>query len=135
VLRRAAVAAAGLAVMAGVGFAGGGGSASAVSPVLHIGNGAQWTLEANNGDGCEIETFAGNGTFVSDNFNDAGKWHGGASTIKLKWSAGELTGYIFKGTFTTTPVKEYKGSITGPNPPPTGQLVQGVVSSWDGSRC
>ena len=132
-LRRAAVLAAGLAMTAGVGLAGGG-AASAASPVLHVKPGSNWTAEVNGGGGCEVETFAANHTFHGGLYGDKGPWSGGGNRITMTWTAGYVTGLTFTGTFTKTPTKEYVGNFGG-IAAATGQLVKGVVSNWDGFTC
>jgi hypothetical protein len=125
---------AGLVMAASFGLAEAGVSSAAVPAVQHVLPGSKWTLEDNNGGGCEVDTFQASGTFTSDLFGDSGTWIGGGATIKVKWTAGQDTGFVFKGTFTRTPVKEYTGTLNGPPGPGTGQLVKGVVS-FNGHSC
>jgi hypothetical protein len=127
-LRRATVFAAGLTVATSFAL-GGAGGASATVPALKIRPGATWTIVANGG-GCQLDVFAANYTFTSPDpqyHGDAGTWSGGGSTIKMKWTAGDNTGLTFKGTFTTTPVKEYVGSFGGLGGGFTGALLKGAV--------
>jgi hypothetical protein len=132
-LRRAVAMAAGLAMTASVGLAGAS-TASAASPaVLHIKPGSEWTAEVNGGGGCEVQTFAANHTFRGGSY-DEGLWSGGGNKIAMTWTAGYVSGLTFTGTFTRTPTKEYVGNFGGISAT-TGQLVKGVVSSWDGFTC
>jgi hypothetical protein len=123
----------GLAIMASLG-SGGAGADSAAVPALHIKNGSQWTAEVNDGGGCEVNTFSANHTFRGGSYGDAGMWRDGGSRITMTWTAGYVTGLTFTGTFTKTPTKEYVGNFGGITAA-TGQLVKGVVSSWDGFTC
>ncbi len=78
-----------------------------------------------------IETFASNHTFAGD-FDDNGTWSGGGLFVRMVWGMGNrLEGDKFKGTFTTTPVKQYSGGIGGE----AAQLVKGVVSTYEGYTC
>jgi hypothetical protein len=132
-VRRAAVLAAGLAMTASVGLAGGG-AASAVTPVPHIKPGSTWTAEVNGGGGCEVETFAANHTFHGGLYGDKGQWSGGGNEITLTWTGGYVAGLTFTGAFSKTPTKEYVGNFGG-RAAATGQLVKGAVSNWDGFTC
>ena len=128
-LRRAAVIAAGLAMATSFGFAGAG-MASAAAPALKIKPGAIWSMEYNVGSNPCLQnhfevTSKTSGGFNDEDF-DQGTWSGGGSTIKMKWTAGTFEGWTFKGTYTTTPVKEYVGSFGGGGAGVTGQLVKGV---------
>jgi hypothetical protein len=97
-LRRVSVLTAGLAMTAGVGLLGVG-TASAVSPELHIKPGAQWTFFPMGG-GCEVDTFnTTTNTFTSDHDGDEGTWTGGGLTIKMMWTAGPEKRSTFKGSF------------------------------------
>lgn len=126
ILRHAGMLAAGLALTTSVGL-GGAGLASAASPALNIKPNSQWTLEVNGG-GCEVDTFAADGTFsTTENGGDAGKWSGGASTVAMKWTAGEDIGITFRGTYVTS-LKEYSGSLGGVGNGNSGELVKGAVS-------
>ena len=44
-------------------------------------------------------------------FGDSGAWSGGGATITVTWTAGQDDALVFSGTFTKTPIKEYKGSF------------------------
>lgn len=133
-LHRAAVIAAGLAMTASVGLAGTG-AASAASAGQHIKPGAKWTMEIDvNSFGCEVETFHANGTFTADKLGDSGTWNGGGRTIGMLWKAGADTFGNFNATFTRTPVSEYSGPFGG-TLGGRGQLVKGVVASWNGVAC
>ena len=129
--RRIAVLAVGLAMTAGAGLAGAG-AASAASPALHIKADAKWTEETVRG-GCEIDTFAANGTFTGDvDPGDTGTWSGGGTTITMHWTGDSNPGLSFSGTFTTTPVKEYKGTLRYEGAVFSGKLVKGAISRWGG---
>jgi hypothetical protein len=123
-LRRAAVIAAGLAMTASAALAGAG-TASAAAPA-GIKDGSMWTIEINHG-GCGIATFhAGIHIFTSDN-GDFGNWSVPApNKVKMTWTGGPI-GLVFKGTYTTTPNKEYLGKFN--NIGGGGQLVKGIVSN------
>jgi hypothetical protein len=133
-MRRIGVAAGGLAMTAALVLVGAG-SASA-APVFKIKNGAEWTNEVNNGT-CEVQTFSSNGTWTSDLYGDSGTWSVDGEIIHIKWTEGTEQGVAFKGTYTTTPTKEYPGKFVGSvrGDGYTGQLVKGVVSTWDGHNC
>jgi hypothetical protein len=133
-LRRAAVTVAGLAMATSFGLAGAG-VASAAAPALKVKPGSQWTLEDHGIEGtggCEVDTMASNGTFTSDLFGDSGTWSGGGATITVTWTAGSDNGVVFTGTFTKTPRKEYRGSLTDGDP---GLFIKGVVNSFHGQTC
>jgi hypothetical protein len=133
-IRKTAVIVAGLAMAASVGLVGAG-TASAAAPALHIANDSKWTVEIDTG-GCEVTTFHSNFTWKSDvPGGDAGIWKGGGSTLKMKWLAGADAPLVFKGTFTTSPRKEYKGAYSGVGPGFNGQVVEGVVKMFDGTYC
>jgi hypothetical protein len=124
--------AAGFAMTASVGLAVAGPASAASPAVLHIKPGSEWTAKL-RGLGCELETFAADHTFTGDTSDipygtDAGTWSGGDMTISMIWSRGPLHGWKFTGTFTKTPVKEYRGTFTGPIGDYTGKLVKGDVS-------
>jgi hypothetical protein len=119
---RAATMAAGLVTVASLGLSGAGPS-SAATPALHIAAGSKWTAEV-NGNGCEVDTFAANGTFRGDH-RDRGTWSGGGTTLNMTWTAGYAAGLTFSGTFTKTPVKEYSGTFA--NGRFSGQVVKGAV--------
>jgi hypothetical protein len=130
--RRAAAFAAGLAMTASIGLTSVG-ATSAASPTLKIKAGSQWTAEV-RGAGCEIETFAANGTFSGDMQGDAGTWSGGGKRIILTWTGGRADGLTFNGKFTTTPSNEYKGSYGG-LAIESGELVKGAVPMFHGVAC
>jgi hypothetical protein len=134
-LRRAAVLTAGLAMTVSIGLAGAG-AASAASPA-GITNGSKWTLEVNSTGVCEVDTFSTTThTFTSDLRGDSGHWSVPApNKVKMKWTAGTDVGLIFPGVFTSTPVKEYVGSFRGSGVGFSGQLVKGVVPTWNGVPC
>ncbi len=127
-LRRAAVFAAGLSMAAGFGLAGVG-TASAVTPANHITSGHYWTIEVNGG-GCEQDLMAAS-TFTTPNdpqYNgDAGKYSQTATTVKMKWTAGNDAGLKFKGTYQSAG-HEFVGSFGGIGAGDTGQLVKGAVA-------
>ena len=118
---------------ASVGLAGAG-AASAASPALHIANGSKWTMEL-NGAACGVETFTPTHKFTSDLFRDKGTWNGGGATMFMTWKKGADAGATFSGMFSKTPVKQYVGTFGGHLAGYTGQLVEGVVASFDGYAC
>jgi hypothetical protein len=108
-LRRVALVALALAATAGFSATG---SASAAT-LGHIKNGSTFTVEHSN-SACVVVVFSSNGTWSADAFNDAGTWFApSVSTVDMKWTAGLDNGLKFKGTWTTTPVKEYVGTFSG----------------------
>jgi hypothetical protein len=132
--RRMAVIGGGLAMAVSFGLAGVG-VASAAAPTLKVKPGSKWTLEDHGIEhtgGCEVDTMSPNGTFTSDLFGDSGTWSGGGSTITVTWTTAQDRGVIFSGTFTTTPVKEYKGSF---NTGDLGVFVKGMVHTFHGQTC
>jgi hypothetical protein len=138
-LRRAGTIVSGLAMATSFGLAGAGlagsGTASASAPPLKVKPHSQWTLEDHGVEhtgSCEVDTMRSNGTFTSDRFGDSGSWSGGGATITITWTAGQDHGVVFAGTFTSTPVKEYRGSF---NTGDLGVLVKGVVHSFHGQIC
>ena len=130
-VRRVGAFAAGLAAVASFGLAGTG-AASAVAPAIHIRNGAEWTLviRPHNFSGCEVETFASNGTFKGDTFHDSGTWSGGDQTLSMTWTKGSNRGISFHGTFMETSPKEYKGQLdySGSPGPYPGVVVKGAMT-------
>lgn len=128
ILRWVPMVAASLAMTASVGLTSVG-TASAVSPELHIHNGATWTLEINRGS-CEGETFDSNFTFTGQFGGDAGTWSGGGSTLQMKWTAGGHKGWkLVDATFRTTPATEYKGVLTGGGNSSVAEVVKGASCS------
>src|ERR1700722_526732 len=106
----------------------------AVPAAPRIHNGSAWTIEVNPKT-CEVGTFSSNGTFSFPASGDSGTWTGGGATVKLMWTGGADVGLKFKGTWSTTPVKEYAGTFGGPGSGDTGQLVKGSVGSFGGTVC
>jgi hypothetical protein len=132
-LRRVAVLGAGLAMTASVGLAGGG-AASAASQAS-IGNHSKWTAEINHINFCEIETFVTtNKTFTGDYDGDGGIWSGGTTSVKLRWTTGGFNGTKFKGTYNSSS-KAFVGHFSFDGSTYPGQLVKGVVVSWNGTTC
>jgi hypothetical protein len=132
-LRRVAVMAAGLALATSV--LAGAVPASAVAPELHIKPGGQWTVEIrHHTGGCEDEIFSATG-FDGNIGGDRGTFDFGGTMIIMDWTAGSAQGLIFTGTFTTKPVREYKGSFGGIGDGLVGVLVKGAVSTWHGYPC
>jgi len=146
------LAATGIALCAGVGLMGGVASAQAkpgglltprvdsgsATPALavpagHVKKGSQWTLEVNAG-GCIVQTFGKDHTWTSDFQGDSGTYAGGGKTISETFTAGSANGLTFAGTYSKHS-KEYTGTFGGPGAGNTGQLVKGVVSSWNGFSC
>lgn len=129
-MRRTALIAAGLALTAGIGFAGVG-VTSAASPALK--SGSQWTLEE-NGSGCAVVTFASPDTWTDDH-GDSGTWSVSTSTNGKKniiMYSGDGT---FGGQLTKTPIKEYAGYFEIDDMIYTGQLVKGVIPTFNGHTC
>jgi hypothetical protein len=131
-LRRMAVLAGGLALMASVGLTGAG-TASAASPALKVKPGTIWTIEFNHGGPCEIDTFNADQTFTSNRFNDTGTWNLDRKTITMVWTGGFDTGLNFNGTL-DKPLFEYSGKFTGLGKD-TGQLVRGPIQMWHSADC
>ncbi len=109
----------------------GAGAASAAEPSNHIANGQTWTIEENGG-GCQRDVFSSAGTFVSPDtqyHGDAGKWNQTATTMTMKWTAGDDFGLKFKGTYQSAG-KEFVGKFGGilKGEGVTGQLVEGAVA-------
>lgn len=127
-IRRAVAVATGLAMATTFGLAGTG-VATAAAPALHVHNGSQWTAEFGDQGGCEVDTFASNGTFTGHD-GDAGTWSGGGKTLSMTWTMGPAKGLGFRGTFTKTPKEEYKYTINGV----TSRVVQGI-HSYKGQTC
>jgi hypothetical protein len=128
VLRRAGVLAAGLAIAASVGPAGAG-AASAATPSNHIASGAIWSFVVKGERSfCEQDTFSSSGTFTADKYRDSGIWSGGGGTIAMKWKTGESSPSTFTGTFTKTPVKEYKGTALFMGLTFSAKLVKGALA-------
>ena len=69
-LRKAAVFAAGLAILMSFGLAGAGAASAAASRQLHITDGSTWTLEVNGG-GCQLDVFSATGHFQSPEILDS----------------------------------------------------------------
>ncbi len=126
-IRKTAVLAAGLVLTASVGLVGVG-SASGVSPALHIKPGAKWTVEPE--EGCETVKFLANYTFTTRNdFGDAGTWSGGGDTIKMRWTQGLSQGRSFIGaSFANRPVREYVGTLGNKTERGPAWLVKGAVA-------
>ncbi len=132
--RRTVAIVAGLAMTASVALAGAG-TASAAAPALHVKPGGQWTIEIrHHTGGCEDETFSATG-FSGDHGGDGGTFDFGGPMIIMEWSTGPAQGLTFTGTFTTKPVREYKGSFGGIGGFLVGALVKGAISTWHGYPC
>lgn len=133
-VQRAAMVATGIAMATSFGLTGAG-MASAAAPALKIKPGSQWTLEDHGIEhtgGCEVDTMASNGTFISDLFGDSGTWSGGGTTLTMTWTAGSDNGVVFTGTFTKTPRNEYEGTFSTGD---AGLLIKGVVHSFHRQTC
>jgi hypothetical protein len=130
-MRRLALLSATLVVTTTIGIAGLGGVADAAT--IHFKPGTVWTEEANAG-GCEIQTVQSGHTWTADLAGDAGTYTGGAKHLTETWTHGSGAGVTFSGTWKGT-LKEYVGSFGGEGTGFTGQIVKGVVSSWDGVSC
>ncbi len=136
-IRQAAAVAAGLALAASFGLAGGG-AASAASPALHVGGKYPlWTLEV-KGAGCEVYQFQTEPqeAFFGDH-GDVGLWSGGEAKIIMYFQDNPDHNPIFTGHFdsSTTPV-EYNGSLSqSSGSHKSAKLVRGSVSAWHGSSC
>jgi hypothetical protein len=114
----------GLVAVATLQFAAAGTAAAALP---HIKSGSVFTAEI-SGNGCEILTFS-TSTFVADKFGDGGTWSlPSTSTVKLVWTVGLNQRLKFKGTWTTSPVKEYAGTFTIGLMTYSGGLVKGPVA-------
>ena len=122
-LRKAAAVAAGLAMVASFGVAGVG-AATAATPALHVKGGSRWTMKVTS-LGCEVESFAANGTFKGDVGSDKGTWTGGHDTLNMKWTKGTMGGATFSGTL-RAPDREYEGTFTHNGTSQLGELVNGA---------
>jgi hypothetical protein len=124
-LRRAAVLAAGLALTACGGIAGGG-AASAATPTLHVEPGSTWLAEPRPG-GCELEIFSANRTFASEFGGAGGGWSGGGATIAMTWTR-RTKGLVFDGTYTESVHgnPEYKGKFSIEGFVFKGELIKGT---------
>ena len=129
-MRRAVMVATGIAMATSFGLTGAA-MASAAAPALKIHNGAIWTLEGNQGVGCEQEVFASNGTFsaaTKHGAGDAGTWTGGQSTISMSWTAGPNAGdRTYAGEFRSAR-GYYKGTLFADAQVVKGKLLHKVVS-------
>ena len=123
-VHRAALMASGLAMATSLGLAGAG-IASSATPSLKIKAGAVWTLRpVGGGSPCEWDKFhTTKDTFVSTSERgDAGTFSQTKTTIDMTWTAGELTGLTFQGTWQGKYyIGAYGGITTGP-----GTLVRGA---------
>ena len=132
--RRATMLVTGIALATSFGLTGAA-MASAAAPALKIKPGSEWTLEDHGIEhtgGCEVDTMASNGTFISDLFGDSGTWSGGGTMLTMTWTAGSDDGVVFTGTFVKTPRNEYKGTFSTGD---SGLLIKGVVHSFHGQTC
>jgi hypothetical protein len=133
-MRRLAMASGALAVAATLVTTGGFGGIASAS-VHHVQPGTVWTIELNQLN-CEIQTIHAGNTWVSDLFGDAGTYRGGARTFSETWTSGAIdAGTTFSGRWhraTQSYVGVFHGGLRNGV---TGQLVSGVVSSWDGATC
>jgi hypothetical protein len=129
-IREATAAAAGLVLMASVGLTGAG-AASAASPALK--SGSQWTLEE-NGSGCAVDTFAWPDTWTDDH-GDSGTWSVSTSTNGKKNIIMYSSDGTFGGQLTKTPMREYAGYFEINDMIYTGQLVKGVIPTFNGHTC
>jgi opacity protein-like surface antigen len=128
-LGKAAVFAAGLAILTSFGLAGAGAASAAASRQLHITDGSTWTLEVNGG-GCQLDVFSATGHFRSPEIGfggDGGTWSGGGSTLTMVWKRGYDAGLKFNGTFSKSPLAEYVGDMGGIGAGFTGEMVKGAV--------
>jgi hypothetical protein len=124
ILRRVAMVAVGLAMATSIGLAGLTTATAATPKTLNLTTGP-WTLTV-NGRGCEVLTFhLREGTFVADDFGDAGVWSGGRSSIGLSWTAGPDVGLLFSGSYVSSSMS-YKGSFGGWGFGLEGKLVEGA---------
>jgi hypothetical protein len=113
----------------------GGASSSAVSPAK-VKPGSEWTIEVDvpNDNSCEVITFADGGLFTGDLFSDQGTYSVTGTKLKMTWTSGDSAGLKFKGTYNAAK-KRYKGTFGGYAKGDKGQLVDQVLSTWDGSDC
>jgi hypothetical protein len=130
-MRRLAILSATLVATTTIGIVGLGGVAGAAT--IHFKPGTVWTEEAVAG-GCEIWTVHSGFTFTADLDGDSGAYTGGAKHVTGIWTHGPSAGATFSGTWNGTK-KEYVVSFGGEGTGHTGQIVKGVVSSWDGVSC
>ncbi len=113
-LRRVAVLAAGLAMMASLGLTGPG-PALAASPASHIKPGAIWTFETRGSQFLpyEQDVFSANGTFTEKcglAGGDAGTWFAHKRSISMQWMAGTDIGQHFNGKYISSKGK-YVGTV------------------------
>jgi hypothetical protein len=124
-VRRMVAMTAGLALVAMFGFSGVG----SASPRLIVKNGQQWTIEVDNGGGCELFNIGAKHTWSDPDYpNDYGTYSGGGKTINVHWGDKSLS---FTGDYFAS-ATEYIGLSTGND---IAQLVEGHVSTWDGVTC
>lgn len=133
-MRRFVVAAAaGLAMAATMAWPGG--VATAAQSALKVTPGSRWTVEfPPSVAGCEVATFASNGTFTTD-FGDSGSWAFGGRNFTMLWTSGPVSPEAFTGTFTKTPVKQYVGTFYFAPIQGAGQVVKGIVPVYQGFSC
>jgi hypothetical protein len=128
-LRRTALLATGLMIIATLGMSG---PAGATASVRHIKPYDKWTLEMNNG-GCEIQAIAMAGKWKADQFGDAGTYRAGGNTVTEKWKKGEGDGWSLSGTYASG---EYVVSLFNAGSQfATGYLVKGKVKVWNDFSC
>jgi hypothetical protein len=104
------------------------GSPASASGRLIVKTGQQWTLEVDNGGGCEIEQIGTHHTWTDIHFpNDSGTYTGGRSKVTLTFSG---KSEVFTGDWFSSN-DEYIGLDNSD----IAQLVEGAVSTWDGVPC
>jgi hypothetical protein len=124
-VRRAAAAAAGLAMTATVGLVGVG-TARAVAPAtLHITNHSIWTMKPVGGGACQWDEFnTTKDTFKSTSeIGDRGTFSQTSTTIDMTWTAG-VRSWTFHGTWGG---RVFTGSIGVPGGTVPGRLVPGAA--------
>jgi hypothetical protein len=124
-MRRGALAVAGLALAISLGLAG-----SAVSgAAFPIQAGSRWSvlIPPKSDHNCVVLTFSGNHTFRGG-LGDAGKWSGSGNKLTITWTSPNQKHYVLKGTYTTTPVKQFTGTLRVSNFQPNHiLLIKGIV--------
>lgn len=131
-MRRCAMAVAGLGILVASGGFGNAAGASTGQIVNHVKAGQQWTIEEHQLSGtgwayCEILTFGAGNTYTTDKFGDSGTYTGGGATITITGTLGTQSS-TFTGTLSAGR-KHYSGTWSYPNVNARAHLVKGAHST------
>jgi hypothetical protein len=118
--RKTAVAGLGI-IMAAVAWTGG--VASATQPTSKITAGSKWTIVFKGG-GCEVQTFGSKGTWIADQYKDAGTYGVDGRTLDEQWTKGADKGLSFDALYNKAQ-HDYKGQFGG-TAAGSGKLVKGA---------